>query len=77
MGVVKCDVYFRPELVFEVHAQELTQSPQYKLGSEGYGGISLRFPSFKRIRDDKGVNEATTGEEVIEMSKNFNFNLPK
>jgi ATP-dependent DNA ligase len=52
---VKADIYFQPELVFEVHAQEFTLSPIYQLGRCDFGGLSLRFPSFKRIRDDKGV----------------------
>lgn len=32
LGRLRSDVYFRPEMIFEVHAQELTRSPLYHLG---------------------------------------------
>jgi ATP-dependent DNA ligase len=62
LSTIKLDAYFKPVMVFEVHAQELTYSPLYKLGSSEYGGLSLRFPAFKCIRADKGPREATSGE---------------
>lgn len=61
LGGAKADIYFKPSLVFEVHAQELSLSPLYKLGGGEYGGLSLRFPVFKGIRTDKGVDQATKG----------------
>lgn len=65
MGRLKVDALFRPALVFEVHAQEFTVSSLHKLGDTGFGGLSLRFPIFKRVRTDKGVKEATKGEEIL------------
>ena len=48
-----------------MHAQELTESPFYNLGRGDYGGLSLRFPVFKRIRDDKSLDQATKGDEIL------------
>ena len=65
------DVWFRPHMVNEVIAAELTLSPIHTaaMGRIRPGaGISLRFPKFTgRIRDDKGPDEATTVEEVVGM----------
>jgi len=65
------DVWFRPHMVIEVIAAELTLSPIHTaaMGRIRPGaGISLRFPKFTgKIRDDKGPDEATTVEEIVEM----------
>ncbi|MET1159459.1 MAG: ATP-dependent DNA ligase [Thermoprotei archaeon] len=69
---IKPDVWVRPALVAEVIGAELTLSP---LHTCGYGviksgvGISIRFPRFIRWRPDKGPEEATTTQEIIEMYK--------
>lgn len=69
------DVWLEPTMLFEVLTADLSLSPIYKAGSSEYGkGISLRFPRFIRIRDDKGVEDATTSEQVIEFySKQANL----
>ncbi len=69
---IKPDVWVRPALVAEIIGAELTLSP---LHTCGFGvikpgtGISIRFPRFIRWRPDKGPEEATTTQELIEMYK--------
>lgn len=62
------DVWLEPSMLFEVLTADLSLSPVYKAGGSSYGkGISLRFPRFIRIRDDKSVEDATSSEQVIEF----------
>jgi DNA ligase-1 len=65
------DIWFRPHLVIEVIAAELTLSPIHTaaMGRVRSGaGISLRFPKFTgKVRDDKGPQDATTVEEIVSM----------
>jgi len=68
---IEPDVWFVPSIVIEVIASEITLSP---IHTAGYGvikkgsGLALRFPKFTgRIRDDKGPEDATTVDEIIEL----------
>jgi len=67
------DVWFEPKVVWEVKTADLTLSSRYKAGCkeslEGGGekGISLRFPRFIKVRDDKKPDMATSSRQVVEM----------
>jgi DNA ligase-1 len=66
------DVWFEPRYVWEVKTADLTLSPRYKAGSrEGVDpaerGISLRFPRFIKVRDDKRPDGATSSRQVAEL----------
>lgn len=52
------DVWVSPAIVVEVAGDELTKSPTHT------AGVALRFPRLVRFRDDKGVDDITTKEEL-------------
>ncbi|KAJ5594810.1 uncharacterized protein N7459_001018 [Penicillium hispanicum] len=57
------DVWFEPQEVWEMAFADITLSPTYTaaigLVSEERG-VSLRFPRFLKVREDKSIDEATT-----------------
>ena len=65
------DVWFEPTTLFEVLTADLSLSPIYKAGSTTFDkGVSLRFPRFLRIREDKGVEDATSSDQIVELYEN-------
>lgn len=52
------DFWIAPKFIVELAGDDLTESPIHT------SGYALRFPRLVKFRDDKGVKEATTIEEI-------------
>ncbi len=71
-SIMKPDVWITPALVVEIIGAELTLSPIHTCCRDAVrkgAGISIRFPRFIRLRDDKAPEDATTVHELLEMYK--------
>ncbi|KAI4717864.1 ATP-dependent DNA ligase [Aureobasidium sp. EXF-10727] len=64
------DVWFSPQEVWECAFADVTLSPTYTaaigLVSEERG-LSLRFPRFLKVREDKSIDEASTSDFLAEL----------
>jgi len=64
------EVWFEPQEVWEVAFADITLSPTYTaaigLVSEERG-LSLRFPRFLKVREDKSIEEASTDEFLANL----------
>ncbi|KAF2175638.1 DNA ligase-like protein I [Zopfia rhizophila CBS 207.26] len=74
------DVWFEPQEVWEVAFADLTLSPTYTaaigLVSEERG-LSMRFPRFLKVREDKGIEEATEAAELAAMYRKQETRAPQ
>lgn len=69
---IEADVYFIPVKVAQVLGDEITLSPTHTCGWDKVrrnAGLAIRFPRFMGWRDDKGPQDATSEDEIIEMYK--------
>jgi len=70
---MEANVWFEPELVIEIVASEITQSPIHKTALNKIKtdtGLALRFPKFTgKIRTEKNSEDASTDDEVIALYK--------
>ncbi|KAL8952021.1 MAG: hypothetical protein Q9222_002040 [Ikaeria aurantiellina] len=64
------DVWFEPQEVWEMAFADITKSPTYLaaigLVSEDRG-LSMRFPRFLKVREDKGIEEASTSDFLADV----------
>ena len=64
------DVWFEPQEVWEMAFADITKSPTY-LAAIGLvdedRGLSMRFPRFLKIREDKSIDEASTADFLAEL----------
>ncbi|KAF3491473.1 uncharacterized protein GIQ15_00990 [Arthroderma uncinatum] len=64
------EVWFQPQEVWEMAFADITLSPTY-LAAIGLvseeRGLSLRFPRFLKVREDKGIDEASTSDYLAHL----------
>jgi len=70
---MKMDIWFKPRIVLEVIASEITLSPSHTAAIHSIRinfGLALRFPKFSgKIRFDKNPEDSTTAQELIDIYK--------
>lgn len=73
------DVFFEPQEVWEMQFADITLSPTYTaaigLVSEERG-LSLRFPRFLKVREDKSIEEASTSDFLASLYRKQQAKAP-
>lgn len=69
MGDFECDVWFSPEVVWEIKGADIQISPVYQCASDILDGrgLGIRFPRLIQVREDKTCEEATTDEFIYDI----------
>ncbi|KZT08332.1 ATP-dependent DNA ligase [Laetiporus sulphureus 93-53] len=69
-GGLRPEVFFKPQEVWEIRGADVTVSP-VSVAALGLvnpkRGLSVRFPRFMRIREDKGLEDASTPGFLADM----------
>lgn len=73
------DVWFEPQEVWEMAFADITLSPTYTaaigLVNEDRG-LSLRFPRFLKVREDKSIDEASTSDFLASLYRKQEIKAP-
>jgi DNA ligase-1 len=64
---IKPDFWVEPKIVITVSADEISLSPIHTCNFKNNKGFALRFPRMVAIREDKGVDDITTTDEIIRL----------
>lgn len=76
----KPDVWFEPQEVWEMAFADITLSPTYTaaigLVNEDRG-LSMRFPRFLKVREDKSIDEASTNEFLAGLYRKQDAKQPE
>ena len=78
-GAGRPDVWFEPQEVWEVAFADLTLSPTYTAAIglvSDERGLSTRFPRFLKVREDKGIEEATEANELADLYRKQEAKVP-
>ncbi|KAK6442994.1 hypothetical protein LTR95_000707 [Oleoguttula sp. CCFEE 5521] len=73
-------VWFQPQEVWEMAFADITLSPTYTaaLGLVSQErGLSMRFPRFLKVREDKSIEEASTSEFLASLYRKQEARAPK
>jgi DNA ligase-1 len=77
---IEPDVWFEPHEVWEIAFADVTISPVY---TSAIGlvhedkGLSLRFPRFLKVREDKGIEEASDSDFLAELYRKQEVKPPE